>query len=591
MRSDTSFCEDVRRELSARLDNEQDERLARPVDEHLRGCPHCRSFERSLADVRRQLRVQPAQSPPDLTAVIMDKLRIDRDVGSLRPYLKTALVAAAVAALVVGGTTLRFGRDRTDVATADEVVKEIRTAARHLDSYRATFEVAENGPARNSTVTITYRAPEMLRIDKVERSDRNGSPTSESSYIVNPDESFERRTLTCARSAPGCSPRAVTRKTIARQPLGGVAPSVTDIVLPMETLAASDAIRVVGTGEPLLGRPTLRVRMPNWQAHVLVDAVRPDSTRSFDPEASVELWLDRENWFPLRFAVTQPGGSTPSLKATATEVSEDAISEEVFETPRRAAQVVNERFRSGPPPSVTPTFTAGLESYRSGKTAEGHSLATYTNGLAWMTLKVADDTLPPESLISAEVVPLPDIGPVYYSPGGDRQSRVVDIYDGTQHLRLESNLPRATLLEVANSLPVQGKAVDRIGRGALLVERATPDAVYEIGLLQPPGGLPPGYRPVSATVTRRGRDVLDMVVRYSQPQNDFTDGIVVTAVPRTRALPASSETFTTYRVGDSAARWSALRGELEWVEGKVYRAVRVGDFRVDMALRIARSMS
>ncbi|HYP24354.1 MAG TPA: zf-HC2 domain-containing protein, partial [Actinomycetota bacterium] len=59
-------CSWAREELSARLDGESRPADAAALDDHLATCAACRRHERDLEDVRRALRVQPAEEVPDL---------------------------------------------------------------------------------------------------------------------------------------------------------------------------------------------------------------------------------------------------------------------------------------------------------------------------------------------------------------------------------------------------------------------------------------------------------------------------------------------------------------------------------------------
>jgi hypothetical protein len=197
----------------------------------------------------------------------------------------------------------------------------------------------------------------------------------------------------------------------------------------------------------------------------------------------------------------------------------------------------------------------------------------------------------PESLLYSNAVRLPSAGSAYYQPATSRQGRILELYDGRRHLYLESNISRDALLEIADSIPMEGRIVERVQRNSTTIERVEPGYAFDLKFFREPSNLPAGYSASHATVTREGGRTTSAVVRYTDRENEFAGGgIVVTAIPYERRLAASAEPFETYRSQDKIARWSPLRGELEWIDDGTYRSVRVADFRIDFALAIARSM-
>jgi outer membrane lipoprotein-sorting protein len=598
VRAERLGCEDVREELSARLDHEDDTHLRPLVDDHLAGCTACSSYRDALTSVRRRLRVQAAEATPDMAPDILERLQ-SKKAYDPRLYLRTVLVAALATALVVGGLTYTERSNEAGVASASEIVAEVRAASRRLTEYRASFDVRERNwhPAvgdRHFDIEIWYRAPEMLRIDTHDRTRYPNTrwPRSDSTVVANETRTFISQAPSCPPSAlPECGigGTTATRLITSRQPLQGRTASITDIVVPLETLASSDAVAVVGAGDELLGRRTIHVRLPYWQAHLIVDAVRPLMSHEIEPRATVDLWLDAENWFPLRFTVTAPDGAQ-MLIATAEAVSPNVDAGD-FVTPRDADTVVVDGFDPGPRPPVVPEFRAGLEPYRSGRTRDGHAVATFSDGLAWLTVTTSDDP-PPPSLITAEVVRLPNVGAALYEPATLHQGRVVEMFDGDQRVRLESNLPRGSLLRVADSVAIRGHVVERISTGNSVVERSDLQRVLELPFVATPAAIPTGYTSTSATVTRRDGRISDAILRYSDPENEQTGGsVVITASSDQPYLPPSAERFTTYELDGSIMRWAPERGELEWMDGRTYRSVRVADFDVALALAIARAMT
>lgn len=591
-------CEEVREELSARLDNEASPHLRALVDDHLERCSACSSHRDALASVRRRLRIQSAEATPDLAAEILRRVPTAPRFN-LRPYLRTALVAAAATALVVAGLSFPDRADERDVASAFEIVAEVRAASRRLTEYQAKFDVREKDwhasiGDRRFQVAIWYRAPEMLRVEIQDRTAYPDDrwPRADATLVSNRTRTFVRETSGCPPSAlPGCTTGSTpeTHLVQGKQPLRTSRTSITDVVLPLETLASADAMEVVGAGDEILGRRTIHVRLPYWQAHLMVEAVQPASSPTIDPGASVDLMLDAENWFPLRFVVTEPDGGEV-LTASARKIS-PRVDRDVFDVPKDARTVVHDGFRMGATSAVAPTFQAGLEAYRNGRTTAGNGVATFADGLAWLTVTTSQRR-PPAALVSAETVRLPKVGPALYEPASLYHARVLEIFDGERRIRLESNLPRETLLRVADSVPVDGRVIEKIRSGRNVIERATSATVQDLPFVAVPSNVPYGYTSVSATITRHDGHITDAVLRYRDPQNEYTGGgVVITASRDQPYLPPSAERFVTYEIAGNLMRWAPQRGELEWMDGRTYRSVRVTDFDVDVALSIARTMT
>ncbi|MBV9921216.1 MAG: zf-HC2 domain-containing protein [Pseudonocardia sp.] len=64
-------CRRVQEAISARIDGEDPGLTAAQVDAHLASCPACRAFAMSAATVHRKVRVQPAETVPDLADAIL----------------------------------------------------------------------------------------------------------------------------------------------------------------------------------------------------------------------------------------------------------------------------------------------------------------------------------------------------------------------------------------------------------------------------------------------------------------------------------------------------------------------------------------
>ena len=99
-------CDTYREALSARLDGEPPGLPEQEVDEHLAGCPACRDWLESAAEVTRRARLVLAPPVPDVTAAVLARLPAApprrRWVRWVDPGLRAALLAVGVGQLVVG---------------------------------------------------------------------------------------------------------------------------------------------------------------------------------------------------------------------------------------------------------------------------------------------------------------------------------------------------------------------------------------------------------------------------------------------------------------------------------------------------------
>jgi len=96
------------------------------LDEHLAGCPACRAWAESAAEVTRRARLAPATAVPDVTAAVLARLPAGgRGVGRRRRWvdagLRVALAGVGAGQLAVGVPAL-LGAD--DMASAVHVSHE-----------------------------------------------------------------------------------------------------------------------------------------------------------------------------------------------------------------------------------------------------------------------------------------------------------------------------------------------------------------------------------------------------------------------------------------------------------------------------------
>lgn len=595
MKPDTIGCDRVRHELSARLDGEIDGETSELLDRHLETCAPCRAYEASLERVKRAVALQPAEPTRDLVPVITRRLRDEAAIrrSSRRELLRIAVAAAVITALILTGAVAPWRTGTQDIAVASEITAAVRGAARDIGSYRATFVITERGwreevPERTFSAEISYRAPEDLRLEIDDLTDypSEGWPTNDATLVATESSWWLRETAACPTPAlPGCAvePRREVRALVARQPFDGTTVLPTDVILPLETLVDADGLVVLGRDE-VLGRMAHHVSVPLWRGRALVRSLELTGTwRSFAPNSRLHLWLDPTTWFPLRYQVRVRG--VPQLDVRTTSLSEpDSFPAGTFAVPQ-AAQARDGGFREGPVRGPVPTETFGLQPYRSGTTTSGQSLSTYVAGMTWLRVLVDDASELSVTAFSGEAVDLKDGSSGYYRPSGPMLRRSIEIVGAGSRVRLESNLPRQELIDIAASVPVEGRAFKKLAITKKTVLRRIPRSrVYSISYAREPEWLPSGYRFSSALLSRSATERLTLF--YRQAESD-TGEIKITQSPGVDTLPPSSEVLVFVRAGDVEARWSEERSELDWLDNDVYRAVAVPAFDLQTAVAIA----
>jgi Putative zinc-finger len=621
MRAETA-CADARAELSAKLDGELDTATLVRIEAHLEGCPACRRIEADLRAVRRAVRVQPVPPVPDLTEAIMERVRADgprtRRRDDTRSQLRTALIAAAAAALLFIGVTTPFvEREPADVASASEIVRKVKDAARALTSFRAAYTIVERNwhpdvPVRHFKAKVWFQAPERFRLqlrDLTAYPDPQRWPSNDADLIAGPRTWWMEEPFSCPVEAlPDCAVAAdrQQRSIVNRSPFDGTAELPTDIVVPLETISGAAGLDVV-RDERVAGRAAHRVELTYRQAVPLVGALEPGgSWRPFHPQDKVELWVDKATSIPLRFRITasrlaerkrwaetnfvddSPGQVVLDVEATSFGTQPPPSGR--FEVPRSAA-AINAGFTSRPFDALAagraPAQTAGLPPYRAGRSGSS-TVLSYADGLLWLKIsydrRAATDAADPAI---AEQVRL-GAGYGYYRPADDSLRRRLDVFGRGVHVRLESDLSRDELKAVAESLPVRGHRVALGGRG----ERIGAGALSNIGWAKQPSRLAPGLNAAqpTAAVLYRSHGDQTVVAYYRDPEAEY-DGFGIRITQRTDgALPPSSESFLPVEVDGVRARWSPERSELEWVDAGVYRAVRAPSYDLETVVAIARGL-
>jgi hypothetical protein len=138
-------------------------------------------------------------------------------------------------------------------------------------------------------------------------------------------------------------------------------------------------------------------------------------------------------------------------------------------------------------------------------------------------------------------------------------------------------------------LPLEGKVDDEIAVEGGTLRRLAAGTKTFIDFAKRPTYLPAGYRQTGSFL-RTGRQRAS-IERFSLPESDLGGaGIQIDQSPSLTALPPSSEDLFGVRIGSAIARWSEERGQLEWIDGGVYRSITAPSFDWWTVVKIARSM-
>ena len=515
--------------------------------------------------------------------------------------IRLASLSGIAAALLILATSLPVLERRPQVAGAAEISRRVLAAAQELQTYRATFTVTERGwhPAVNERrfrADVWYRAPENMRLRVRDRTayPPGAWPRNDVDLIATPSTSWIREPYSCPPEAlPGCAVGTGMEqmRLVNRQPFDGTSTAPGDIVVPLETLAAAETFTVEGT-TTVAGRRAYRIRLSYLDAFPLIDSLQAGgSWAPVLPGDRIEVWVDRATWFPLGFEVTRLGEPAPVLEVTALDFTQPpGFDDGTFAAPRSGI-VRDGGFRgTGTNRTPEPAFTGGLAPYRSGVLDRSTSITTYARGMTYLKV-TARPAVAPDLSEPGEVVALRPGSYGYYTPAGDGLPRRIDVYSEREHVRVETNLRRDQLLRVAASLPLKGHVEEMVRSGRSVITRLDEGEIDEVGFALLPARLPAGYHVASATLTRVAGDGDELSVIYSGTQTTPEEArIRLFQSERVEALPPSSEDLVAVNVNGRTGRWSVERGELEWIDGAIYRAIAAPAFDLDTVLALAEGL-
>ena len=633
-------CDRTQAAVSERMDGERiPARVAGAVDAHLEGCADCRAFAERSSRLRTAVRIRPAERIPDLVDPIMAQVtrtsrprvsRRRRDTGRSRA---AAPIAAALAVGIVAGSVVVGGpwqdRDRRLSASATDVIRRVGVAARHVRAYHATLSIEERGlspavPSRTLEAELWFAAPGRYRLDVHDTTDY---PTSDWTptdlrYVEAGTAVRIKAPTGCPTNLPpsDCPPTQSVNSD--RWPYSAAAPVAANLVVPLDVLANPRGLTVERMGT-VLGRDAVLVRTTFARAAPLFPFLGLGGTwRPFFPGDQVDLWVDAEDWSPLRWTVYPAEGAerddwelifgllpeasdTPVLDVAVTDIDHDPVAPGRFAAANADPSIpvgqLPDRIGFHP---VTPTstdelaLTAAAVPRGAGRDAP-QSLLTFSSGVTYLRVAERRHWNGPGLFgpvgEAAERIRLTD-GIAYYEPADEEYGRRVAIRTADRNLYLESNLPREDLLAVAASLPLAGRALPDLespGDAAaartqrLTLEQAKARTSFEFDL---PQELPGDY--VLASVERTVVGGVDSVaLELRQRDSDLGAGPIRIHLEAAGVLPASVATdHETVRIGGLDARWTPSQGRLEWIAGGVYRSIDGPDAGREILAAIASSV-
>ena len=635
-------CERAQAALSARMDGEPEGRFGSAVDDHAAGCPSCRAFMAGAARVRTAVRIRPAEQVPDLVRPIMTRVAAEprarrrlRRLPAVHPRNRTRrltpVLAATIAGLMAGSVVVGGpwqGASNRPIAAA-AMVLDVQQAAPSLDAFTGTFAITERGfsatvPVRHLRMDVAFRAPQRFRMDVQDLTtypSPSWTPTN-LTFISDGSSTYRSGPTGCPASLPagGCPP---TRTTITRpSAYSAQAPAPADLVLPLTTFSSADGIDVLSTGR-VAGRQAVEVQLTFARAQPLFPYLDLGGNwRPFFAQDRVDLWLDRTDWFPLRYSVYP--STDPARRAW-----ELRFGMPVEESTGSILDVQLTSFDREPPDSTL--FTAPGWSH-----PEALPLATFPNRVGYLPVTLTspgnlrlssavvpprDDPNAPRSVLlytdgmayvrvgerpnwrgptvfgpvseDAQQVDLSGGGVAYYEPASDGLGRRIAIHASETNLFLESNLPRARLLLLAASLPIRGQPLPNawttVSGSGISIERVAP--AYALARspvpIVLPATLPAGYVLVSASLVsdRTGASAVSFVFR--QRETDTAGGPLVLHVQAADALPpASSAQQLLVDLDGTSARWTPDREQLEWIRDGAYVSLQ-GPLGLDAMVQLA----
>jgi hypothetical protein len=645
-------CDRARMDVSLAADGELAGERAGPLAAHLAGCAACAAFQRHLAAIRQQLRLEPVGAVPDVAPRVLAAVRQrarPAAAGSARAAAGPPAAAAAppargrhpaplapparerprrrgrllpvaaafLAGAVVGATFVGLGGRRPAQLALADLPARVVAAQRTLTSLAAEVSLVERNwhpevPERVFAGRLRYRAPESLAL---RLTDRSAYPSAawvrnDVTLVVTGDRWWTRGPRGCPVEAqPACTPRTPRVRLVERrEPFADATPVPLDLVTPVRSFTPAAAPAPLGTRR-VAGRAAEGVATTAAQVAPLLAGLAPaGNLRAFHPADPVELWLDQTALIPLALRVTVAAGGERQRWAAAHgypdrpgQVVLDLTLRDVvlnrplepgaFPPPPAGTRAEDAGFHDGPVPgTAAPGGTApepawlpaGFRPYRSGavRNAGGPRVAvrSWTDGRAWVKVRATVDW--PGGRLFGDLGPLVrplalGAGVAYASEDGGR----VAVHGDGVDLVVSGSLASSDLVRVTAGLPVTGRPVPR-GWAEAATATLPQARAASPGLLRPPN--PAGFAAPAVRV-----DGKVATLAYAGPGSR---GFLLVQAPGTRLVPPLDADARGVRVRASDGRWSAERGELEWVEGGRVLDLRSATLSLEELLAIAASL-
>jgi hypothetical protein len=622
-------CEQARADLSLAADGELAGGRDAPLAAHLAGCGACTAFQARLAVIRQQLRFEPVGAVPDVAPRVMAAVRqrartppaarapVEGAAGGGAPRSRRLLPVAAVflAGVVVGATFVGLGGRRPAQVALADLPARVVAAQRTLTSLDAEVSLVERNwhpdvPERVLAGRLRYRAPESLAL---QLTDRTAYPSAawahdDVTLVVTGDRWWTRGPRGCPTEAqPACTPRAPEVRLVEwREPFADATPVPLDLVTPVRSFTPAAAPAPLGAGR-VGGRAAVGVATTTAQVAPLLAGLAPaGNLRAFHPGDPVELWLDEAALVPLALRVTVAAGGERQRWAAARGYPDRTgqvvleltlrgvrlngpLEAGAFPPPPRGARAEDAGFREAPGPGgaggLAPDpawLPAGFRPYRSGVVggADGPrvTVRTWTDGRAWLKVRATRDW--PGGRLFGDLGPLVrplalGAGVGYASEDGAR----VAVHGDAVDLVVGGSLAPAELARVAAALPVAGRPAPAGWAEAATATLPRARAASP-GLLRPRD--PAGFAPPAVRV-----DGKVITLAYAGPGSR---GFLLVQAPGTRLTPPLDADARGVGVRGSDGRWSAERGQLEWVEAGHVFDLRSATLSLEELLAIAASL-
>jgi hypothetical protein len=619
-------------DVSLAVDGELAAERADRMAAHLAGCTACAAFQAHLAAIRQRLRFEPVGAVPDVAPRVLAAVRrrawpaptgsapaaavpppaAARPPGRGRRGRLLPVAAAFLAGAVVGASFVGLGGRRPAQVALAELPARVVAAQRTLTSLAAEVSLVERNwhpdvPERVLTGRLRYRAPESLAL---RLTDRTAYPSAawvrdDVTLVVTGDRWWTRGPRGCPVEAqPACTPRTPRVRLVERrEPFDDATPVPLDLVTPVRSFTPAAAPAPLGTRR-IAGRAAEGVATTAAQvAPLLAGLVPAGNLRAFHPTDPVELWLDQTALIPLALRVTVAAGGERQRWAAAHGYP-DRPGQVILELTLHGV-VLNRPLEPGafpPPPAGTRAEDAGLRDrpanaggtaptpgwlptgfrpYRSGVVGGAGprvAVRSWTDGRAWVKVRATRDW--PGGRLFGDLGPLVRslplaTGVAYASEDGGR----VAVHGDGVDLVVSGSLAPADLVRLAGALPVTGRPVP--AGWAEATTATLPQArAASPGLLRPRD--PAGFAPPAVRID--GRVV---TLAYAGPGSR---GFLLVQAPGTRLAPPLDADARGVRVRGSDGRWSAERGELEWVEHGRVLDLRSATLSLEELLAVAASL-